>query len=71
MTIIVPRGKDIKELRIKKGLSLRGLAIKSKTHYSTISNVENVKCNATPRTAKAICDALGKTFDDLFDIKEA
>ena len=71
MISIVPKGKEIKELRIKKGLSLRGLAIKSKTHYSTISNVENSKCSASPKTAKAICDALGKCFDDLFEIREA
>ena len=69
MTTIVPKGKQIKELRIKRGLSLRGLAIKSNTHYSTISNVENAKCNTTPKSAKAICHALGKAFDDLFEIK--
>ncbi len=70
MTTIVPKGKEIKELRIRRGLSLRGLARKSNTHYSTISNAENVRCNATPKTAKAICDALQKSFDELFDIKE-
>lgn len=70
LTTIVPRSKEIKELRIKKGLSLRGLAIKSSTHYSTISNIENARSNATPKTAKSICDALGKMFDDLFEIKE-
>lgn len=70
MSILIPRGNAIGAARLKAGLSLRGLAIKTKTHYSTLSNVENEKGSVTPRIAKSICDALGARFDELFEIVE-
>jgi len=68
MTKIKPKGKEINEIRIKTGLSLRGLAIKTKTHYATLSNLEHEKGNVTPRIAKSICEALKQDFDQLFEI---
>jgi transcriptional regulator with XRE-family HTH domain len=65
---IVPKSEKIKILRIKSGFSMRGLATETKTHYSTISNIENAKGSVLPKTAKAICDALKQEFDDLFEI---
>lgn len=68
MSVVIPKGEKIGALRIKSGLSLRGLAIKAKVHYSTISNIENCKGSVRPSIAKSICQALNAEFDDLFEI---
>lgn len=70
MSIILPKTKELGSARLKAGLSLRGLAIKTKVHYSTLSNAENGKGSVSPRIAKAICEALGYGFEELFEIVE-
>jgi len=70
MSIIIPKSNQIRIARIKNGSSLRKFSIETKTHYSTLSNIENEKGNVTPRVAKAICDALNRSFDELFEIKD-
>jgi transcriptional regulator with XRE-family HTH domain len=68
VSTITSKSREIKAARLRAGLSLRGLAMKTKTHYSTLSNVENGKGCVSPRVARAVSDALNVNFDDLFEI---
>ncbi len=69
MSRVLPKSEALGAVRIKAGLSLRGLALKTKVHYSTLHNAENGKGGVSPRVANAICSALKVNFDDLFRIE--
>jgi DNA-binding XRE family transcriptional regulator len=56
--------------RLKNGMSIRSLAKKAGINPTTVFKVSAGKCNATPTTAKKICEALGEKFDELFEVKE-
>ena len=58
--------KAIRELRIKKGLSLEALGKLTNLSQGAISNIENGKTIPHPRTAKTLSDILKVPFDDLF-----
>lgn len=56
--------------RVKKGFSIRRLAVISELNPVTIQKVESQKSSPNPGTAKKICQALGLEFDDIFEIIE-
>jgi len=66
MLLSIP--KIIHEERIKQGLSMRSLGKKAGLNGATISNLEKKARSVSPKTAKAICDALDLSFDLLFSI---
>lgn len=53
--------------RIRQGLSQYGLSKKAGICKQGVSRIEN-GLTPSPRTAKAIADALGVEFDELFSI---
>ncbi|APT75293.1 hypothetical protein LN42_01975 [Marinitoga sp. 1137] len=58
----------IKELRKKKGLSIKYVSEKTKLAYSTIVRIENgILKNPKYFTLKKIANVLGVNVDDLFD----
>jgi transcriptional regulator with XRE-family HTH domain len=66
------RGKGIilaglKDARENAGLSLRELeaATGRRVYQSTISDLENLRRGAQPRTARKLAEALGVTVKDL------
>lgn len=67
--MIISKGRDISFARIKAGLSMRELGRISSVNMSVISQMEAHNKSVTPKTAKSICTALGKNFDELFTIK--
>jgi DNA-binding XRE family transcriptional regulator len=66
--MLLAKSAEIRKARIQSGYSLRALGEKAGINYATIANVERKKESPYPSTAKAICDALGKSFEDLFII---
>ena len=67
--MIVPNGREVSFARIKAGLSMRELGRVSGVNMSVISQMEARNKPVTPKTAKSICTALSRDFDDLFTIK--
>lgn len=67
--MIVPNGRKISFVRIKAGLSMRELGRIANVNMSVISQAESRNKPVAPKTAKSICDALGKDFGELFTIK--
>lgn len=53
-------GTMIRETRKAQDLSLRDLAKLSEVDHSTLSRIENGLIDPSPRTVKAITDALGR-----------
>lgn len=68
--MIRPKTKDLRMVRIRQGLSARGLALKAGLNPATVSGIEKTGHPVAPATAKAICDALEVAFEDLFVVKE-
>ena len=62
--------KTIKELRIRKGLSLEALGKLTNLSQGAISNIENGKTIPHPRTAKVLSDILQVSFDELFTFSD-
>lgn len=67
--MIIPNGREVSFARIKAGLSMRELGRISGVNMSVISQMEAHNKPVAPKTAKSICDALGKDFGELFTIK--
>lgn len=65
---ICPKIISLKSSRMKKGLSVRQLAKAADVNPVTISKIENGISKPTPSTAKKICDAIGVSFDELFEL---
>lgn len=61
---------ELKEVRMKRGFSLRSLAAAAGVSYSSLSHIENC-CPLSPTTAQKICTALSANFDDLFELRGA
>lgn len=57
----------LQELRLKKGYTYRSLGLKAGVSYLSVIRAENNK-NISPKTAKAIADALEVDFDEIFKI---
>lgn len=70
MLMIKTKVVVLQSTRIKKGLSTRQLAIKAGVNPVTIFKIENKGVNPVPSTASKICNALGVSFDELFELKE-
>lgn len=49
---------------------MRALALKAGLNAATVCNMEKCSREVSPRTAKAVCDALELPFDQLFDISQ-
>lgn len=56
------------EIRIKKGLSISKLSNLTNITQTGLTNIEREKANPSPKTAKALAEALELEFDDLFEI---
>lgn len=68
--MIAPNTKALRMVRIRQGLSARGLALKAGLNPATIAGIEKTGHPVNPATAKAVCDALAVSFDDLFVVRE-
>ena len=55
----------LKDLRKKKGWSVRALASKAKMSYAYVSNVENGKVNPSLSVLNRLAKALGITASEL------
>lgn len=62
-------GEKIALFRLKRGLSLREVSGISGVDTVTINRLERGRNNPRPKTVKALCDAFGASFDDLFTIE--
>ena len=60
-------GKHLKELRSRRGLTVRELAARSGVSHATISLVERDKSSPTVDTLAALLDALGTTLVGFFE----
>src|SRR6266480_4380359 len=63
-------GKRIREEREKHGLSQSELAEKVQVDTANVSRWEHGATFPHPRQRKALCIALGKSFDELFGEEE-
>lgn len=61
-------GKKLKQARIRLGLSLREVAKRSDTDYSSLSRLERGEIEITLRRAAALAVVLGLSLDDLAGI---
>ena len=62
-------GKNIADLRRKKGMSQLDLAVKCEVQELTISRIENGRTNPTVRTLLKIAKALGVPLSELVRVK--
>lgn len=63
-------GARIRELRNRRGLSLRELALRSGVSHSSVSLIERDQMSPSVNTLTAILDALGSTLSGFFlDLK--
>ncbi len=69
--MVILAKKNLREFRKMAGLSIGGLAEKAGVNPATISYIENSRRHPSPPTAKKICDALNRSFDEIFELKEA
>lgn len=63
-------GKKIRQLREKLGLSNRQLAIKAGLSQPVMNRIENGNRKADIETIEKICDALGITLIDFFNVND-
>ncbi len=60
-------GEKIKDLRQKKGLTIRELMVKTGIDKATLSRIENGKMPGTVNTHLKIAEALGVRLPDLYE----
>jgi transcriptional regulator with XRE-family HTH domain len=65
---VPPIGERLREARVRRGLSVRGLARDIGVSASLISQVETEKIKPSVSTLYAITTALGISIEDLFDV---
>ena len=70
MKKIKVKGDAMEVIRTRGGFSVRQLAIAIKINAAALHRIENGEGHPLPSTAKAICDTLGRDFDDLFELVE-
>ncbi len=63
-----PIGERLREERVRRGLSVRGLARDIGVSASLISQIETEKSKPSVSTLYAITTALGVSIEDLFDV---
>jgi transcriptional regulator with XRE-family HTH domain len=66
-----PVGERIREERIKRGVSLRGLARDIGVSASLISQIETGKCRPSVSTLYALTTALGVSIEGVFEVPAA
>ena len=66
--MIVAKKGRIYEARCARGWTQKELANKSDVSAARICAIESSSAPMTPQTAKKIADAVGKDFDELFDV---
>jgi transcriptional regulator with XRE-family HTH domain len=59
-------GKKLRELRLRRALTLRELGVLSGVAYDTIHGIETGKQAPRPSTVRKLADALGVTPDVFF-----
>lgn len=64
------KGDSLTRMRVRAGFTASALARKIGATGCVITKAESGN-GVYPHTAKAICDALGADFDDLFEIVRA
>jgi transcriptional regulator with XRE-family HTH domain/quercetin dioxygenase-like cupin family protein len=69
--VVPPVGERIREERLRRGLSLRGLARAVGVSASLISQIETGKSQPSVSTLYGITTALGISVEDLFDRRSA
>lgn len=68
--VIKTKTEDFSRFRVVSGLSLRKMSERTGLSVSAISKIERGMIQAVrPNTAKKICTALDKPFDELFTIE--
>ena len=63
-------GNRIELIRTKRGVSQKELAIQVGISGASLSAIERGLSKPRPKNSKAICDALGVEFEELFTIAE-
>lgn len=61
---------NLRELRIKNNMTIRGLARTSGVSAGTISRIENEEVIPSLLTVCKLCSALGVDMGDMVDCKE-
>jgi transcriptional regulator with XRE-family HTH domain len=69
-TVIKAAGNNLRNERLRRGLSLDELADKAGMTKSSLSEIERGISHPRPRTAKRLCAAFSMDFDELFTIAE-
>ncbi len=64
--ILAVFGARLKEIREKKGISLREMELEGELDRHILSKIENGKTNLTLYSMKKICKVLDITFEELF-----
>lgn len=67
-TKVIVKGNALIDSRIRRGMSATDLARMVNANHASIVRAEQGR-NVTPKLALAICEAVGKTFDDIFEIR--
>ncbi|WP_414047378.1 helix-turn-helix domain-containing protein [Macrococcus equi] len=68
--IIKPKQLEIKIELIKQGYSIRSFAKENNISPSYLGEVLNLKLMPSSKYAKKISDALGVSFESIFEIEE-
>ena len=63
---IIQFGKNLRKIRLTKGISMQNLAYTINVEYSQISRIENGKINTTIGTVNEIAKALEKPLEEFF-----
>ncbi|MGQ9834313.1 MAG: helix-turn-helix domain-containing protein [Candidatus Villigracilaceae bacterium] len=64
-------GRRLRELRARRGLSLRALAEQSGLNYNTVSLIENGRTSPSVSTLRQLARALGAPMSSFFEQEEA
>ncbi len=64
--ILAVFGARLKQIREKKGISLREMELEGELDRHILSKIENGKTNLTLYSMKKICKVLNITFEELF-----
>jgi quercetin dioxygenase-like cupin family protein/DNA-binding XRE family transcriptional regulator len=67
-TVVPPIGERLREERVRRGISVRGLARDIGVSASLISQIETDKSQPSVSTLYAITTALGISIEELFDV---
>ncbi|MEW6065822.1 MAG: helix-turn-helix transcriptional regulator [Bacillota bacterium] len=68
--IIKAKTKELASIRIRQGLSRHALSQKAGLNKYTVARIEKGLNSPSPKTAKAISDALGCNFEEIFILLE-